>query len=184
MKLIILDRDGVINKDIGTYVTKPDEFEFAEGVVDAIADFKRAGYLIGIATNQGGIGRGMYSHEDLAAIHAVMLAGIRQAGGDVDRILYCPSYDDSHPWRKPNAGMLTTLLADFNVAPKDAVFIGDAVRDMQAGFSAGCHLMLLTSKHGKMDYRQLDSELQPHVRLFSSLADAARTLITEDASCC
>lgn len=101
-KLIILDRDGVINRDLGTYVTRPDEFEFLDGGIDAIAQLKCAGYTLAIATNQAGIARGRYNHEILAAIHAKMLGKIRAGGGDIDLIVYCPSYDNAHPWRKPN----------------------------------------------------------------------------------
>lgn len=180
MKLIILDRDGVINKDLGTYVTKPDEFVFIDGALEAIARLKQAGYTIAIATNQAGIERGLYSHEALAAIHAKMLAAIRAGGGDIDRIVYCPSYDNQHPWRKPNAGMLTELLSGFAVAPQDAVFIGDAPRDMQAGFVADCHLMIVANASGDADYRALPNTLRQRVLFADDLSNAATYLLGEE----
>lgn len=176
IKLIILDRDGVINRDLGTYVTHPDEFEFIDGAINAIAQLKTAGFLLAVATNQAGIARGMYSHETLSAIHANMLRDIRSGGGDIDRIVYCPSYDNAHPWRKPNAGMLTELLNGFEINAPEAIFIGDTIRDMQAGFTAGCQLIMVSGKKGKQDYHNLPQALKQHVRYFPDLAEASRIL--------
>lgn len=180
MKLIILDRDGVINKDLGTYVTHPDEFVFAEGALNAIADLKRAGYLIAIATNQGGIERGLCSHEDLATIHVKMLQVIRQAGGDIDRIVYCPAYDDAHPWRKPNAGMLTELLNGFGIdageIAEQVVFIGDAVRDMQAGAKVGCRLIKVNDRHGNDNRDKMSVALSEQVVFADDLAQAVKQI--------
>ncbi len=158
-KLIILDRDGVINRDLGTYVTCPEEFEFIEGAITAIARLKQAGYLIAVATNQAGIERGYYSHEMLAAIHSKMLHDIRAGGGDIDRILYCPSYDDNHPWRKPNAGMLTELLNSFNIDAHETVFIGDSDR------------------HGNNNIDNMAEKLKKQVLFTDNLTTAANYLL-------
>ncbi len=186
-KLIILDRDGVINHDLGTYVTCPEEFIFIDGAIAAIARLKRAGFRLAIATNQAGIARGFYSHTDLAAIHAKMLSEIRAGGGDIDRIVYCSSYDNNHPWRKPNAGMLTELLAGFKIDAKNAaqqvVFIGDAVRDMQAGKTIGCRLVMVTDS-GKNAAPALPAALQPLVQLTQNLSTATRHLLAEENRLC
>lgn len=179
-KLIILDRDGVINRDLGTYVTHPDEFEFIDGAIAAIARLKRAGYRLAIATNQAGIARGRYSHAGLAAIHAKMLMTIRAGGGDIDRIVYCPSYDDAHPWRKPNAGMLTELLNGFAIQPHNAIFIGDATRDMQAGLTVGCQLIMVENASGDGDYLALPEPLRQQTRLTQDLRTAATLLLDEE----
>ncbi len=177
MKLIILDRDGVINRDLGTYVTCPEEFAFIEGAIAAIARLKQAGYLIAIATNQAGIERGYYSHEMLAAIHRKMLRHIRAGGGDIDHILYCPSYDDNHPWRKPNAGMLTELLNSFNMGAGEAVFIGDSVSDMQAGMAAGCRLIKVKDRHGNSNIDKMTEKLKKQVTFTDNLTTAANYLL-------
>lgn len=184
MKLIILDRDGVINRDLGTYVTCPDEFEFIDGALAALAALKRAGFTLAIATNQAGIARGRYTHEQLAAIHAKMLAAIRAGGGDIDRIVYCPSYDNAHPWRKPNAGMLTEILTGYNIMGKDAVFIGDATRDMQAGEAANCHLIMVENAHGRADYDKLSATLKSQVTSVKDLSHAVEQLVKPEKSLC
>lgn len=179
-KLVILDRDGVINHDLGTYVTHPDEFEFIDGAIAAIANLQRAGFTLAIATNQAGIARGRYTHQTLAAIHAKMLAEIRASGGDIDRIVYCPSYDNAHPWRKPNAGMLTELLRGFVVAAQDAVFIGDATRDMQAGFTAGCQLIMVENTRGDADFWALPEAIRQRTRQAADLRAAAELILNEE----
>lgn len=177
IKLIILDRDGVINKEL-KYVAKPEEFEFIDGALTAIAMFKQLGYQTAIATNQSHISRGRFTHDDLAAIHEKMLADIRATGGDIDQIMYCPTYDDNDPRRKPNPGMLLELLASFQVKPEEAVFIGDYERDMQAGDAAGCHLILLKNKHGDGEYQAMDSALKERVTYTDNLLDAAHIIQT------
>lgn len=179
-KLIILDRDGVINRDLGTYVTHPDEFEFIDGAIAAIARLKRAEHTIAIATNQAGISRGRYNHERLAAIHAKMLSEIRRAGGDIDRIVYCPSYDNDHPWRKPNSGMLAEIMRGFDTTAENTVFIGDAVRDMQAGFALGCQLIMVANASGKADYHDLADNIRRRAYFVADLNAAVAWLLDEE----
>lgn len=181
MKLVILDRDGVINQDLGHYVTCPSAFVFNEGVVEAIALLKRHGYLVAIATNQAGIERGFYTHQTLAAIHHRMLQTIRQGGGDIDRIIYCPSYDDNHPWRKPNAGMLREILDGYGIQATDAVFIGDTVRDMQAGDCVDCQLIMVKTGKGLTEYPLLPTPLRDKVRLATHLLQACEWLVDRNA---
>ncbi len=170
IKLIILDRDGVINKEL-SYVSKPEEFEFIDGVVGSIARFKQAGYLTAVATNQSHIARGRMTHDDLARIHDKMLTEIRRHGGDIDRIVYCPSYDNDDPRRKPNPGMLLELLDYFGVSGDEAVFIGDYQRDMQAGERAGCHLIMVESHNGQ-EYAKLSPALKAKTAYVSRLSEA------------
>lgn len=181
VKLIILDRDGVINKDLGTYVTHPDKFEFIDGAIAAISQLKQAGYTIAIATNQAGIERGFYSHEDLAAIHAKMLTTIRSGGGDIDRIVYCCSYDNAHPWRKPNAGMLLEILDGFGLVSskvaEQVLFIGDAVRDLQAGAKIGCQLIKVNNRYGDDDRDKIPAELLEQVVFANDLNHATQMII-------
>ncbi len=181
IKLIILDRDGVINRDLGTYVTCPDEFEFIDGAIDAIVRLKQAGFAIAIATNQAGIERGYYSHEMLTSIHDKMLSEIRVAGGDIDEIVYCPSYDNNHPWRKPNAGMLTELLNRFNISADETVFVGDSVRDMQAGMTVGSHLIKVNDRHGHSQSDEMTEALRQQIIFTANLATATDYLLKLNA---
>lgn len=181
-KLIILDRDGVINKDLGTYVTHPDNFEFIDGAITAISQLKKAGYSIAIATNQAGIERGFYSHEDLATIHAKMLAAIRAKGGDIDHIVYCSSYDDAHPWRKPNAGMLMELLRYFGAEAKETIFIGDAIRDMQAGMTVGCQLIKVNDRNGSDNTDNMSLALKKQITFTTNLKSAVQQLLKEKST--
>ncbi len=171
IKLIIFDRDGVINKEL-KWVAKPEEFEFIDGAVKAIADFKRAGYLTAIATNQSHLSRGRMTEQDLTDIHDKMLTELRQHGGDIDRIAYCPTYDDNDPRRKPNPGMLLELMEYFDVSADETVFIGDYERDMQAGERAGCHLILIKNKHGEGEYQNMNSTLKDKVAYTDDLLGA------------
>ncbi len=176
IKLIILDRDGVINKEL-SYVGTPEQFEFIEGVVESVAHFKKAGYWVAVATNQSHIARGRMTHDDLAQIHDKMLTEIRRCGGDIDRIVYCPSYDNNDPRRKPNPGMLLELLDYFNVSGNEAVFIGDYARDMQAGERAGCHLIMVESCSGQ-EYAKLPPALKAKTTYIPRLSDAPAVIET------
>ncbi len=171
IKLIILDRDGVINKEI-KWVAKPEEFEFIDGAVEAIANFKQAGYLTAIATNQSHISRGRMTDKDLTDIHNKMLTELRKHGGDIDRIVYCPTYDDNDPHRKPNPGMLLELMQYFDVSSDETVFIGDYERDMQAGERAGCHLVMIKNKHGEEEYQNMNPELKAKTAYTNNLLGA------------
>ncbi len=175
MKLIILDRDGVINKELD-YVSTPEEFEFIDGAVEAIVRFKRAGYLTAVATNQSHIERGRFTDADLEAIHDKMLTELRRQGGDIDRIVYCPSYDDNDPRRKPNPGMLLELLEYFNISPDESVYIGDYERDMQAGARAGCRLIMVKNKHGEGEYQRMDAALRVKSVYVENLLAACRII--------
>ncbi|MBI5939374.1 MAG: HAD family hydrolase [Caulobacterales bacterium] len=143
--MVIFDRDGVLNVDHG-YAFKPDELEWVPGARGAVRRVNEAGALAVIATNQSGIGRGYYAEADMEAFHAEMLAQLAAEGARIDGIYFAPHHEDAaedryrvadHPDRKPNPGMLLKALADFAVAPADAVMIGDKPSDMEAARRAG-----------------------------------------------
>ncbi len=175
IKLIILDRDGVINKE-REWVQTPQQFEFIDGAIEAIVRFKQAGYLTAIATNQSHIGRGRMTADDLTAVHDKMLAELRRHGGNIDRIVYCSGYDDKDPRRKPNPGMLLELLQYFDVRGEETVFIGDYARDMQAGDRAGCHLIMVKNKHGEGEYRHMAPELKAKTAYAENLLAACQLI--------
>ncbi|MDO8296528.1 MAG: HAD family hydrolase [Caulobacter sp.] len=143
--MVIFDRDGVLNVDHG-YAFKPEELEWVPGAKAAVKRVNEAGVLAVIATNQSGIGRGYYTEADMEAFHAEMLRQLTAGGARIDAIYFAPHHEDAaedryrvadHPDRKPNPGMLLRALAEFGVAPGDAVMIGDKPSDMEAARRAG-----------------------------------------------
>lgn len=137
---LFLDRDGVINRRIiDDYVKKPEEFEFLPGVLDAIAAFSKHFKRIFVVTNQQGIGKGLMSEEDLALIHANMLAEIENTGGQIDEIYYCPDLRGTgSKHRKPEIGMALQAQKDFpEVDFSRSIMVGDSISDMQFGKTAG-----------------------------------------------
>ena len=143
--MVIFDRDGVLNVDHG-YAFKPEDLEWVPGAMAAVKCANVAGAIAVIATNQSGIGRGYYTEADMEAFHAEMLRQLSVIGARIDGIYFAPHHEDAedgryrvadHPDRKPNPGMLLRALADFGVAPRDAVMIGDKLSDMEAARRAG-----------------------------------------------
>lgn len=145
-KLIILDRDGVINQDSFDYIKSPDEFILLPGSCEAIACLTSAGYRVAVATNQSGIARGLYDEDQLAAIHAKMRSSVQAAGGCIDFVLHCPHMPDAGcPCRKPQPGMLLTIAKHFNCSLNSVSFVGDRVSDIQAAEAAGAKPLMVLS---------------------------------------
>lgn len=138
-KLILLDRDGVLNKELGGYVTAPEAFDILPHVVPNLKRLVDAGYMLVVITNQGGIAKKLYSHEILKQIHAKMIAELASHGIVLTEIYYCPHHQDTGKClcRKPASIMIEKALARFKVNPQDAIMIGDTPRDIEAATSAG-----------------------------------------------
>lgn len=162
MKLIILDRDGVINYDREDYVKSVDEFIPIEGSVEAIAALHKAGYTVVIATNQSGLARGKFDLDDLEAMHEKITRLVEEAGGEIGAIFYCPHHpDDNCKCRKPKPGMLDAIEAEFNISAQGFYFVGDTLRDLQAGAQKGCQLALVKTGNGLRTLEKLQNiELQ------------------------
>lgn len=176
MKLLILDRDGVINQDSPTYIKSPDEWHPIPGSLEAIARFSKAGYRIVVATNQSGIGRGLFDLETLGAIHAKMHAAANAAGGRIDAVFFCPHPDSANcECRKPKPGLVLDILARTGAAPADTVMVGDSLRDIQAGQAAGCRTILLLTGNGKsaMDH----PDMPPNTTVRTDLAAVAAEML-------
>lgn len=148
--LVILDRDGVINRDSHTYIKHQDEWIPLAGAVDAIARLSNAGYDVAIATNQSGVARGLIPLEELEAMHARMVSLVEAAGGHIAHIAYCPhGPDDACRCRKPLPGMLHHIAQALGKSDlSDAWMVGDSLRDLQAGEAAGTHLALVLTGNG------------------------------------
>jgi D-glycero-D-manno-heptose 1,7-bisphosphate phosphatase len=145
MKLIILDRDGTINSDSDDFVKTPDEWTPLPGSLEAIARLNHAGWHVVIASNQSGLGRGLFDVASLNAMHAKMHKMLGAVGGRIDAVFYCPhSPEESCQCRKPLPGLFEQIGERFGVPLKGVPTAGDSLRDLQAGAAAGCepHLIL------------------------------------------
>ena len=150
MKLVILDRDGVINFDSNGFIKDADEWRPIPGSLDAIARLTQDGWRVVVATNQSGIGRGLFDMAALNAIHAKMHKAVNQAGGRIEAVFYCPDTGDSQsPCRKPNPGMFFAIAERYNAALARAPAVGDSLRDLQAAAAVGAQPILVLTGKGK-----------------------------------
>ena len=176
MKLIILDRDGVINFDSAQFIKSPDEWKPIPGSLVAIARLNQAGYRVVVATNQSGVGRGLFEMDTLNAIHEKMLKALVQVGGRIDAIFFCPHTSaDNCTCRKPKPGMLHEISKRFNTNLTDVPAIGDALRDLQAAVAVGAKPMLVLTGKGKKT--ATDPELPVGTLVFPDLAAAVAHLL-------
>lgn len=169
MKLIILDRDGVINHDSERFIKSPAEWRAIPGSPEAIARLNQAGYRVVVATNQSGIGRGLFDMETLNAIHAKMHQTVQAAGGRIDAIFYCPHATDAKcDCRKPKPGMLNQIAACFNADLAGVIAVGDSLRDLEAAASAGAIPVLVLIGKGEDTYA--NEALPEGTQIFDDLA--------------
>ncbi|PKO83295.1 MAG: D-glycero-beta-D-manno-heptose-1,7-bisphosphate 7-phosphatase [Betaproteobacteria bacterium HGW-Betaproteobacteria-11] len=177
MKLVILDRDGVINADSAQFIKSPDEWKPIPGSLEAIARLNQAGYRVVLATNQSGLGRGLFEMDTLNAIHDKMLKALAQVGGRIDAIFFCPHTNaDDCACRKPKPGMLEEIAARFNADLTDVPAVGDALRDLQAAVAVGARPILVLT--GKGQKTAANPELPPGTPIFPDLAAAVAHLLT------
>lgn len=178
MKLIILDRDGVINHDSDQFIKSPAEWKPIAGSLEAIAKLTQAGYRVVVATNQSGVGRGLFEMDTLNAIHDKMHKAVQAAGGRLDAIFYCPHAADSDcDCRKPRAGMIQRIAESFNVALSGVPTVGDSLRDLQAGVALGCQPYLVLT--GKGEKTLAAGNLPAETRVFADLAAVVDHLLVE-----
>ncbi len=138
-KAIFLDRDGVINEDILNYTWRVSDFRILPGVIDACKKFLEKGYRLIVITNQGGIAKGLYTHEEVDILHSHMAGEFKKHGITFDEIYYCPHHNETGKClcRKPGSLLVEKAIARFNIDPSASYFIGDRERDTQSGDSAG-----------------------------------------------
>lgn len=148
MKLVILDRDGVINQDSATFIKSPNEWIPISGSLEAIALLNQYGYRIALATNQSGIARGLFDMVTLNAIHDKMHRALALVGGRIDALFYCPhAAEENCRCRKPKTGMIDDIGNRFSVELNEVPAVGDSFRDLQAFAEAGCQpILVLTGK--------------------------------------
>lgn len=139
-KAVFFDRDGTINSDEGHYyIYKPEDFVFNPGVVEGMKRLKEAGYLLFVITNQGGIAKGIYTHEDVKKVHARMCEELEQHGVKIDKIYYCPHHESMKTCicRKPSPYMVNRAIEQFHVDKSRSWFIGDSPKDVKCAEAAG-----------------------------------------------
>ncbi|MBP8296419.1 MAG: D-glycero-beta-D-manno-heptose 1,7-bisphosphate 7-phosphatase [Burkholderiales bacterium] len=176
LKLIVLDRDGVINHDSDHFIKSPEEWRAIPGSLEAIARLNQAGYRVVVATNQSGVGRGLFGMTMLTAIHEKMFKALAQAGGRIDAVFYCPHAADSQcDCRKPKPGMLEAIASRFGVELTDVPAVGDGLRDLQAAHAVGARPMLVLT--GKGEKTLAAGNLPPGTMVFPDLAFAASALL-------
>jgi D-glycero-D-manno-heptose 1,7-bisphosphate phosphatase len=150
MKLVILDRDGTINRDSDQYIKSPAEWEPIPGSLEAIARLTQGDWRVVVATNQSGIARGLFDMATLNAIHAEMHRAVNQMGGRIDAIFFCPhAADASCECRKPKPGLLREIGARFGIELEGVPMIGDALRDVEAAAAVGAKPYLVLTGKGR-----------------------------------
>ena len=178
MKLILLDRDGVLVEEAPNYVKHPGELMPIPGAAAALARLNRAGYRVAVCTNQSVVGRGIIPPVMLDRIHEHLRDLMARDGGSIDAIFACTDA----PWaaterRKPGAGMLREALARFGANPAETPMVGDSLGDMQAAHKAGCPRVLLRTGHGaKTQAAGLPPDLAP-IAVHADLAAYVATLL-------
>ncbi len=176
MKLIILDRDGVINHDSDQFIKTPDEWKPIPGSLEAIARLCQADYRVVVATNQSGVGRGLFDMATLNAIHDRMHRAVMQAGGRIDAIFFCPHAADAGcNCRKPKSGMIEEIAERYNMDLKGVPAIGDSLRDLEATARLGAQPILVLT--GKGTKTQAKGGLPPGTLIYPDLAAAVATLV-------
>jgi len=175
MKIVVLDRDGVINFDSPQFIKSPEEWKPLPGSLEAIADLNHASYRVVVASNQSGIGRGLLDMAAFNAMNDKMLRALAQVGGRIDAIFFCPHPADSEcTCRKPKPGMFRDIAQRFNVDMRGVPCIGDSLRDLQAAAAVGGQPILVRTGKGKDTLAQ--GGLPEGTLVFDDLAAAAAHL--------
>jgi len=176
MKLVILDRDGVINYDSAQFIKNPDEWKPIPGSLEAIALLNQSGFRVVLASNQSGIGRGLFDMATLNAIHDKMHRALGQLGGRIDALFYCPHAAETNcNCRKPKPGMIEDIGRRFAIDLKGVANVGDSLRDLQAGVPLGALPILVRT--GKGEKTLAEGNLPEGTKVFADLAEAARYVI-------
>ncbi|QCB47076.1 D-glycero-beta-D-manno-heptose 1,7-bisphosphate 7-phosphatase [Hydrogenophaga sp. PAMC20947] len=185
MKLLILDRDGTLNRSRDDYVASPDEWEALPGALEAVARLNQGGWRVVIATNQSGIGRGLFDMASLNAIHAKMHRQLAAVGGRLEAVFFCPhAPEDGCHCRKPEPGLFEQIGQRFGVPLADVRVAGNALRHVQAGAAAGCatHLLLTGQSEHLREVDDAAIDAPPSTQVHEDLSAFADWLLAQDAA--
>ncbi len=179
VKLIILDRDGVINYDSEQFIKSPDEWRPIPGSLEAISRLNHAGFRVVVATNQSGLGRGLFEMAALISINDKMHKALAQVGGRIDAVFYCPHTADSAcECRKPKPGMFVEIANRFGIELTGVPCVGDSVRDLQAAAAVEAQPILVLSGKGEKTLR--DGVFPANTIIYPDLAFVATALLAGD----
>lgn len=179
-KLVIIDRDGVINEDSDHYIKSADEWCPIPGSIEAIAALSKAGYKIAVATNQSGISRGLFDEATLAEMHEKLHTLVEAQGGRIDGIFICIHHpDDNCQCRKPRTGLLEQIEEEFGMALGQCWFIGDSEKDLDCALAKGCQPVLVLTGKGQGTLTGLSPEKKAQCHLFNDLRTAGAALLCE-----
>jgi len=178
-RLVILDRDGVINQDSDDFIKSPEEFVPLPGSLEAIARLNAAGYRVAVATNQSGIGRGLFDRATLTAIHQKLETLLSETGGRLDALAYCPhTPEDGCECRKPKPGLLRQISQELKTDLTGVPVIGDSLRDLESAQAVGAAPMLVRTGKGERTLAQLaEAPGLADVPVFTDLAEAVDALL-------
>lgn len=186
-KAVFLDRDGTINKEI-EYLHKKEDFVFITGSPEAIKELKEHGYLVGIITNQAGVGRGYYKKEDVEKLHQHINDLLKKSGTKID-FFYCCFHHPQHgkgeygeecECRKPNPGMLLKAAAEYKIDLKHSWVVGDKLIDIEAGNRAGCRTVLVKTGYGNEEITKIEAKNKP-LFIAKDLLGAVQLLLAQQS---
>jgi len=176
-RLVVLDRDGVINEDSGEFIKSVAEWRPIRGSLEAIAALNGAGFRVAVITNQSGVGRGLFTEQTLGAIHERMSAAVRATGGELAAVYYCPHRpDEGCECRKPKTALFRRLERDLGQSLAGTPLIGDRLSDIEAADAVGARAILVRTGTGAATERLLGNRA---VEVFDDLAAATRSLLAE-----
>lgn len=178
-RLLVIDRDGTLSRDPEDFIHGPDDWQPLPGALEALARLNEAGWRVVIATNQTGLGRGLFDVATLNAVHARMHRELVQAGARVEAVFFCPhAPDDACDCRKPAPGLFLQIAQRYGVLPQQLVAVGDSMRDVQAALAAGCDThLVLTGQSAAWRGVGRPPGLPPEVRCHDDLAALAEALL-------
>lgn len=180
--VIGLDRDGVINQELGTYVTRPEDFIPISGSIDAITELRKRGYKIVVLTDQSGIGRGLMTEADVEHVHSYMLNLLGQAGcSNINGIYYSSGTDKRDPFVKPNVGMFKRCEEHHkDIKFSQGFYVGDKISDLKAALKIGARPVLVRTGYGLETEKELNKyayrAIKEKTYIFDSLADFVANL--------
>jgi D-glycero-D-manno-heptose 1,7-bisphosphate phosphatase len=177
MKLVILDRDGVINVDSDKYIKSPAEWQPIPGSIEAIARLHQGGFRIVVATNQSGIGRGLFDMATFNAMNDKMMELVFRQGGRIDALFFCPHTDaENCRCRKPKTGMFEEIAERYHMELKGVPCVGDALRDLKAAEAVGGQPILVLT--GKGEKTRAEGTMPRKTQVFADLAEVSRHLVS------